>query len=483
MLGLCKCCLGRSGLEKRCSTAERLYDLAESRVDEPEATERLLEEPETLLSSLPEDPDPDDRAQLTVSSVNTLSDFDFLDRVQLTVSSANTFLEALPETEDESDRVSLGHPKSSEIGDNVAGKKPLEVAPRVPAERPAGRRPAEKRPEPVGRSGDSSRHPSTEGPTKTVSVLKNKLRTGGTPLGHDLPSPQKGKDRDRPACVTFDAETLGADRTPGCLRPRSSSDATSRLRTSSVVEWHKNKLAWLKEKRDQRRREAPSSSRPRPDTPPSAPSPSRGPVRPDPRGYSTDEELPPSRSQAKSVRFGRAPKDPRLVSFDWPLGKLGKLRRKGGKRDDFVPEQLAVRSASIAALTKHEVARFAHRLETGVRSDKSKERTGKPRVAFDKSHSASANASWWGKLFFEKTKGVKRKPRSSADQQTGNRPRIHLILSTQANFYLPRTPPGYRSRPETQGCIAVDAPQSLRPSGKFDEFYLKSFLRLYHVKL
>ncbi len=446
MLGLCKSCLGRSGPEKRCSLSERRSSPGDATESPIRASEPLLDakepEPETVRSSLPDDSDPCDRSQLTVSSVNTLNDVDFLDRVQLTASSVNTILEALPETEDESERGSLHRPDLLDDAEVSEQKTHLGPAARVArSDRLLAVQSNAKRAGPDSRtlspgsvppvfgskSAASSRHNSAEGTAKKPSALKTKHRTCafGQPPGQSPgQSPGGSKERDRLPCVSFGEDVAGPD-----LRPRSCSDASSRLRTSSVVEWHKNKLAWLKEKRDQRRREAQSERSEKPERPerPERPSPARPKdeaVRPDPRGYSTDDELPSARSRAKSVRFGRATKDPavdaaRLVSFDWPLGKLGKLRRRGGKRDDVAPNPLAVRSASIAALTKHEAARFSLRLKSNAPSEKYRDK-GKSGAALEKSRSASANPSWWGKLFFEKNRGHRRKPRSSADEQAGD---------------------------------------------------------------
>jgi SMC interacting uncharacterized protein involved in chromosome segregation len=72
---------------------------------------------------------------------------------------------------------------------------------------------------------------------------------------------------------------------------------------------------------------------------------------------------------------------------------------------------------SVAALTKHEAARYSSRLKRN-NSEKQKDQK-KHRVAFDKSYSSTSNGgpgSWLTKLFFDKSgKQTKKRRRHPTD--------------------------------------------------------------------
>jgi hypothetical protein len=208
-----------------------------------------------------------------------------------------------------------------------------------------------------------------------------------------------------------------------------------------VVDWHKSKIAWLRERREQRRKEgsdkslvakkdskedeaaAPEASAPEVDAEPK-PEAERDPAE---AAGLDDVEIPPTtRARARSEKFFRPSKKEVLgevskkTPFDWPLGRLGKLRQKYAKKDKSgsttPPPQsnYTVRSMSVAALTKHEAARYSSRLKRN-HSEKQKDKQ-KLRVAFDKSHSSSAGAgNWLSKLFLDKGKQTKKRRRHPTD--------------------------------------------------------------------
>ena len=140
-------------------------------------------------------------------------------------------------------------------------------------------------------------------------------------------------------------------------------------------------------------------------------------------------DLPPTpRARARSEKLFRPNKKEVLgevskkTPFDWPLGRLGKLRQKYSKKEELGsspnPPQhnFTVRSVSVAALTKHEAARYSSRLKRN-NSEKQKDKQ-KHRVAFDKSYSTTSNGgagNWISKLFFDKSKQNKKRRRHPTD--------------------------------------------------------------------
>jgi len=397
----------------------------------------------SLIACLPslEDFDSNDRSQLTISSFNG---FDFHDRSQLTVTSINTIFEAPAETEDKHEAdpeysqallsQQHNHERNQRTTVHVVRSKRLLIIESVEmpltdpikngsssshhiSQQILAKKSLNKGIVSVIPGSAKSRHSSGESSMKKPSALKQKVNQSIDINGSHTEVVEK------PPCVSFGADTMFIETTVSNQRPRASSDAASRFRTNSVVDWHKNKLAWLKEKRDQRRREGLLGEKPGKVKDGGG----LGPSSPKLKGFSSaeNEDLNSTRMRgAKPDKFGRPKKElsvevTKIISFEWPLGRLGKLRHKaaGGKQDNNIPMQkLSVRSASIGALTKHEAARF----QSGHHPDKHNKVRVKPKPILDKAHSISTSSKWWGKIFFEKSKVKGRKlPRSSADCQSG----------------------------------------------------------------
>ncbi len=318
---------------------------------------------------------------------------------------------------------------------------------------------------PGSKSATSSRHNSGDSNTKLASVLKNKHCVSVTNTSSGAPiivSPvvtaiasstsNVTRDRERSPCVSFGTDVVYVESAipdASGRRPRSRSDASSRFRSSSVVDWHKSKIAWLRERREQRRKEGSEKSlvtkkdskeeEPETVTPETETTGANGSQekeatapevqateKPEVAATDLDDELPPTpRARARSEKFFRPTKKDVLgevskkTPFDWPLGRLGKLRQKYSKKDEYgsttpPKHNFTVRSVSVAALTKHEADRYSSRLKRN-NSEKQKDKQ-KHRVAFDKSYSSStSNGNWISKLFFDKSKQNKKRRRHPTD--------------------------------------------------------------------
>ena len=325
------------------------------------------------------------------------------------------------------------------------------------------------------KSANSSRHNSGDSTTKLPSVLKNRhcisvTNTAGVAPVVPATAPadtsvtpatttttvsasSAARDRERSPCVSFGTDVVYVESVLPERRPRSRSDASSRFRSSSVVDWHKSKIAWLRERREQRRKEGSEKSLvtkkdSKEEETPTAATAATAAASTEAGGSTTDIEakpeaeacpsesrkasadlqdvdLPPApRARARSDKFFRPAKKEVLgevskkTPFDWPLGRLGKLRQKYSKdtKDSTTPPKpnYTVRSMSVAALTKHEAARYSSRLK---RNNSEKQKDKKHRVAFDKSYSSSAGggSNWLAKLFFDKGKQTKKRRRHPTD--------------------------------------------------------------------
>jgi hypothetical protein len=324
------------------------------------------------------------------------------------------------------------------------------------------------------KSATSSRHNSGDSSTKLASVLKNRhcvsvtsTKDGVVPtVIPPVTAPvvtvsTVSRDRERSPCVSFGTDVVYVESVLPERRPRSRSDASSRFRSSSVVDWHKSKIAWLRERREQRRKEGSEKSlvtkkdskeedndateerekvtseaaESKPVAEPTETAEVSVVAELDP-----DVDLPPTpRARARSEKFFRPNKKEVLgevskkTPFDWPLGRLGKLRQKYSKKDESgsttpPKSNYTVRSMSVAALTKHEAARYSSRLKRN-NSEKQKDQK-KHRVAFDKSYSSTSNGgpgSWLTKLFFDKSgKQTKKRRRHPTDPD-----------SREFRFFLP----------------------------------------------
>lgn len=321
------------------------------------------------------------------------------------------------------------------------------------------------------KSATSSRHNSGDSATKLASVLKNRhcvsvtnTSAGATATNVSTTTTTTPtatlnvvRDRERSPCVSFGTDVVYVETIqPDQRRPRSRSDASSRFRSSSVVDWHKSKIAWLRERREQRRKEGKEGSEKslvskkdskEEDNLAASACPATSELL---NGTSADSEVAPEavvgqeaegncpaelpydippapRARARSEKFFRPSKKEVLgevskkTPFDWPLGRLGKLRQKYSKKDESgstTPPKpnYTVRSMSVAALTKHEAARYSSRLK---RNNSEKQKDKKLRVAFDKSNSSGGNAAgasnWLSKLFFDKSKQTKKRRRHPTD--------------------------------------------------------------------
>jgi len=287
----------------------------------------------------------------------------------------------------------------------------------------------------VSKSTNSSRHNSGDSSMKLPSVLKNKncisvsnsagvgpqtLGASSSSSGNPSPAASIGvisKDRERSPCVSFGVDVMYIETCKGQPRPRSRSDASARFITNSVVDWHKSKFAKLRERREQKRNNEKAASI---DLGENLLLAKETPIHQDePVKEEMDKEaLPPTRERARSEKLSRPKKDTisrevaKKTPFEWPLGKLGRQKQKVEKVDESGDERHpVVRSSSVAALTKHEAARFCSKIMR-TNSEKSK---SKPKIGFNKSHSTSTNASWWTKLFSDKTKVNKKKSRHLTD--------------------------------------------------------------------
>ena len=312
------------------------------------------------------------------------------------------------------------------------------------------------------KSATSSRHNSGDSTTKLASVLKNRhcvsvtsTKDGVVPVvippvvTPAVAVSTVSRDRERSPCVSFGTDVVYVESVLPERRPRSRSDASSRFRSSSVVDWHKSKIAWLRERREQRRKDGSDKSlvtkkdskeEENEETPEKEGAMPEADPKPETEATETPEvaaeaevdpevDLPPTpRARARSEKFFRPSKKEVLgevskkTPFDWPLGRLGKLRQKYSKKDESgsttpPKSNYTVRSMSVAALTKHEAARYSSRLKRN-NSEKQKD-PKKHKVAFDKSYSSTSNGgpgSWLTKLFFDKSgKQTKKRRRHPTD--------------------------------------------------------------------
>ncbi|TRY79972.1 hypothetical protein TCAL_11736, partial [Tigriopus californicus] len=389
------------------------------------------------------------------------------DRVQLTVSSVNTILEDLPEVDDESEAVDgpgkivianlveFGSPQIIQLDslEHAEYAKEDSIAPLIPIN--AYRKLS------VG-AVPMVCNPNLRSFTRQISMPLTTVKTPSRPgsragsrhnsgdigaVPKSLRKPRYNGNREKSPVVSLDetpvivgSPTPLNSSLPPAIRQRSRSDAprfrfrspsSSVSSSSSIASSARGKLAWLRERQRVNKNQVPQL-------------PSIHPAEDEEGATGRDEamdevmfcvndtkclrktypkkltkvhsladiERPPKkpRPRTKSDKLDRPIKD-RVLSevaktkaFDWPIGKIGKLKHKYKGKEKTMP----VKSMSAAALTAKEAERYTSSLKRHH-----SERRKSNRVAFEDTSGGLAVSLWTAsvKFFTEKGKTTKSKRR------------------------------------------------------------------------
>ncbi len=305
-------------------------------------------------------------------------------------------------------------------------------------------------------SGSSSRRNSGDQAHALIVTQSSSVGGGVDPVGGAGTDGSSGSisqaKKERSPCVSFDKDVTVVEP----IRPRSRSDAGF----SSSARLFRGKLAFLRDRREQHNLQSKMTVKANPDgsvamtsTFPLAPeagvSSEADKVVRSTEGFlnttsttttttatpSTSSIRPRTRSDSKWIKIRRKRKAAAVAeaakstAFDWPLGRLGKLRQKytgtgvpidepanpvGGGIDEEVKNnnKPVERSQSVAGLTNHEVEVLQERKSRLKRAGS--ERGGKKSVNFERGGPGGGGGgplNWWNasmKFLFDKKKSRRR---------------------------------------------------------------------------